>query len=451
MPRSLAPLRHGSFRLLISGQLTSNFGDAFYAVALPWYVLSAHGGPLLLGSVLAAYGISRTLLLAVGGQASDRWRPWTVMMGADAVRAVAVGALAVAALTGPPNAHILVPISVVIGAGEGLFLPGSYAIVPSLLPDAELEAGNAITAGGTQLAMLIGPGIGGAVVALAGATPAFATDAASFAISTLTLWAMRWRGVGVHQTDAQLAAVQETDGTDPHPAAAEPAAPAPTLRHLLATERVLQVIIIVLVAANLGAGGMGEVALPALAHGPFGAGAGGYGALLAAYAGGALLGTLAAGQARRVRRPAVMASVGFLVEAACLALVPYLGGAIPAAVVLLAFGALNGFGTIVLMTAFQRWAPPAVLGQLMAVLLLAAIGVFPVSVFAAGLVVEHLGPAPFFPLAGALLAVAIAFSLSQRSWREFGSAVNASPDEGELVIAAVSAHGPPTVSMPDSG
>ncbi len=436
LPRALAPLRHGSFRLLVSGQLTSNLGDAFYAVALPWYVLSAHGGPLLLGSVLAAYGISRTLLLAVGGQASDRLRPWTAMMGADAVRAVAVGALAVAAFTGPPNAYILVPISVVIGAGEGLFLPGSYAIVPSLLPDAELEAGNAMTTGGTQLATLIGPGIGGAVVALAGATPAFAVDAASFAISTLTLWGIRLRGVTVHQIDPQLAGIQEIDGAD-QPAAGKPPAAAPTLRHLLANERVLQVIIVVLAAANLGAGGMGEVALPALAHGPFGAGAGGYGALLAAYGGGALLGTLAAGQARRARRPAVVASVGFLIEAACLALVPYLGGTIPAAAALLAFGALNGFGSIILFTAFQRWAPPAMLGQLMAVLLLAAIGVFPVSVFVAGLLVDHLGPAPFFPLAGALLAVAIAVSLSQRSWRDFGSAVKARPGEDEPMCAAL--------------
>ena len=161
MPRALAPLRHGPFRLLAAGQFTSNLGDAFYAVAVPWYVLSAHGGALLLGSVLAAYGISRTVLLAVGGRASDRWRPWTVMLAADAVRAAAVGALAAAAVTGPPNPSILIPISVVIGAGEGLFLPGSYAIVPSLLPDAELEAGNAITTGGTELATLIGPGIGG--------------------------------------------------------------------------------------------------------------------------------------------------------------------------------------------------------------------------------------------------------------------------------------------------
>ena len=71
----------------MAGQLTSNVGDAFYAVALPWYVLATHGGPLLLGTVLAAYGIPRTALLLVGGHLSDRWRPWTVMMATDAVRA----------------------------------------------------------------------------------------------------------------------------------------------------------------------------------------------------------------------------------------------------------------------------------------------------------------------------------------------------------------------------
>jgi predicted MFS family arabinose efflux permease len=435
MPRALTPLRHGEFRLLAGGQLTSNLGDAFYAVALPWYVLSAHGGALLLGSVLAAYGISRTVLLAVGGQASDRWRPWTVMMGADAVRAVAVGALAVAAVSGPPKAYLLVPISVIIGAGEGLFLPGSFAIVPALLPDPELEAGNAITGGGTQLAMLIGPGIAGAVVALAGPTPAFAVDAASFVVSALTLLGIRTRET-LQSAKAQPAASHE--GADSKPDAAEEQPPAftPKLRHLLATERALQVVIVVMVAANLGAGGMGEVALPALARGPFGAGAGGYGALLAAYGGGALLGTVIAAQARRARRPAVMVSIGFLIEAVCVALVPYLGGTVPAAAALLAFGALNGFGTIIMITAFQRWAPPAVLGQLMAVLMLAAIGVFPLSVFLAGLVVQHFGPAVFFPLAGGLLTAAILFGLSQSSWRAFGSpAASTRPEESEPATA----------------
>jgi MFS family permease len=66
--------------MLVAGQVTSNVGDACYAVALPWFVLSGHGGTALLGVVLAAYGIPRTALIMAGGWASDRWRPQTVML-----------------------------------------------------------------------------------------------------------------------------------------------------------------------------------------------------------------------------------------------------------------------------------------------------------------------------------------------------------------------------------
>jgi MFS family permease len=124
---ALAPLRHRGFRLLAGGQFASNAGDACYAVALPWYVLAEHGGALLLGTVLVAYGIPRTALVTVGGNASDRWRPWTVMMTTDAARAVA-------ACLGPARAVVLVPIAAVLGAGEGLFMPGSIAIIPALNP-----------------------------------------------------------------------------------------------------------------------------------------------------------------------------------------------------------------------------------------------------------------------------------------------------------------------------
>lgn len=421
MPRSLGPLRHRGFRLLAAGQLASNLGDAFYAVALPWYVLTDHGGVLLLAAVLAAYGVPRTLLIVVGGYASDRWRPWVVMMVADSVRAVAVAGLAMAAFSGPAKAYLLVPIAVLLGAGEGLFLPGSFAIVPSLLPSQDLQAGNAITSGGTELATLIGPAIGGAVVALLGPAPAFAVDAISFLTSAATL-----AGIRSHQrTDraALEAGIAVTSGV-PTPAGADAEAQAgaqATLRQFVVSERVLQVFLVVLVAANLGSGGMIQVALPALAHGPFHAGAGGYGALLAAFGGGALIGTIAAAQAQTTRRPALIASVGILIEAGCLAAIPYLDGALFAGVALAAFGALNGFGTIIMLTAFQRWAPPQMIGRLMALLLFAAIGPFPVSVLLGGFVVRWLGPAAFFPIAGSLLAAAIIFGLTQRSWRSFGA------------------------------
>lgn len=401
--------------------MASNVGDAFYAVALPWYVLADHGGALLLAVVLAAYGIPRTVLLAIGGHASDRWRPWTVMMGADAVRAAAVAALAVVALSGPANPYLLVPIAAVIGAGEGMFVPASFSIVPSLLPDEDLQAGNALTSGGTQLATLIGPAVGGAVVAVLGSGPAFAVDAASFAISTLTLWGIRTKERSGFPSKAAAPASPASNGTGPVTSGAEVVERGPSLRQLVTSERVLQVILVITFAANLGSGGMSEVALPALAHGPLQAGAGGYGGLIAAFGGGALLGTVVAAQTRRARRPAVLASAAFLVEAGCLAVIPYLGGVVPAGGALVVFGALNGFGNVITITAFQRWAPPKLMGRLMGLVMFASMGVFPLSVLLGGLVVHDLGPAPFFPLAAAVLAGAVMVGLGQRSWRTFGS------------------------------
>jgi predicted MFS family arabinose efflux permease len=425
--RSLAPLRHRSFRFLVAGQFASNLGDACYAVALPWYVLAEHGGPLLLGTVLAAYGVPRTAALAFGGHASDRWRPWTVMMGSDVVRAICVAALAAAAALGPARTVILVPIAVVLGAGEGLFLPGAFAIVPTLLPDADLQAGNALTSGGTQLAMLAGPGLGGALVALAGPAPAFAIDAASFIVSAVTLAGVRSaRARAPVPLGIPLAPAGPVPAVDPAPApapapAGEPGAPAPTLRRLLRSERVLQLMLVVTIAANLGSGGVEGVAIPSLAHGPLHTSAAGYGALIAAFAAGALLGTVAAGQGGLARRPAIVGSAAYLAEALFLAVVPYLGGVVLVGAALAMTGVMNGFGNVVMITVFQRWAPPDLMGRLSGLLLLASFGVFPVSVALGALVVHDLGPAPFFPIAAAALAAAILLGLSQRSWRQLGA------------------------------
>src|SRR5713226_4114519 len=91
------PLVHRDFRLLSAGQLASTVGDFCYAVALPWLVLSTHGGPVLLGTVLACYGVPRTVLIPVGGILADKIGPRTLMLAADAVRCVVVAALTVLA------------------------------------------------------------------------------------------------------------------------------------------------------------------------------------------------------------------------------------------------------------------------------------------------------------------------------------------------------------------
>ena len=177
-----------SFRLLCGGQFASTIGDFCYAVALPWLVLSAHGGAILLGIVLACYGVPRTVLIPVGGVLADKIGPRTLMLAADAARCVLVAGLAVLAARHIASLAALGPIAALIGAGEGLFIPASFAIMPSLLDGERLAAGNALSTAAVQAGSLLGPALGGALVAVTRAsTAAFAVDAASFGVSALTL------------------------------------------------------------------------------------------------------------------------------------------------------------------------------------------------------------------------------------------------------------------------
>jgi MFS family permease len=395
---------------------------------------------VLLGTVLAAYGIPRTALILAGGWASDRFRPQTVMLVTDAVRILAMAALAAEAASGPPRPALLIPVAVVLGAGEGMFLPASFSVIPSLLPDADLQAGNALASGGTQLASLVGPALGGALVALGSPASAFGLDAVSFAVSALTLLAMVRRPQAV---PAPAVTGPEAAGAD------DSADSGPSVRTLLRTERVLLIIIAVNVAANLGSAGLDGVALPALAHGPLHAGAPGYGIILAGFAAGALLGTLAAGQFSQPRRPVIVGSAAFLIEAAAIAATPFLGTVALVTAATVVFGACNGFGNTYTVTAFQRWAPRGTLGRLNGLLLLTSFGLAPVSVLLAAWFGSALGSASFFLFAAVTIAVAVGGGLTQRAWRDFGTPPATAPCADTEAVPPVAEAGRVTAPEPE--
>jgi MFS family permease len=397
------PLGNRSFQLLSMGQLASTVGDLCYAVALPWFVLSSHGGPIELGTVLACYGVPRTVLIPVGGVLADRFGPRVVMLAADAARCVLVSVLVVIAARDTASLAVLASIAALIGAGEGLFLPASFTIIPSIVQPQQLQTANSISTGLNQVGSLLGPVLGGLLVATAGPAPAFAVDAASFAISTLALALLRTRPRTAEE------ASEEPGGTED----------APGVWSLLRTSRVLQITLVVIVVANLAAGGTFEVALPALAHARFGAT--GYGALIACYGFGALGGTLIAARATGMRKPAVVTYCVYLAEGIAMCFVPYLGGLPGAAAAIAALGVCNSFGNILIITLLQRWAPVRLLGRVMSLLMLAALGSFPASVAVAGVLIHRFGPAVFFPVSGILLIVVVLAALTQKTIRDFGT------------------------------
>jgi MFS family permease len=407
----IAPLRVRDFCLLFTGQMISTLGDMLYAVALPWLMLSTHHSPQELGIVLAAYGVPRVGTLLLGGVLSDHIGPSRVMLLSDGMRALLVGLMVVLVAFNDVDVVHLSILAALLGTFTGLFLPAYYALVPEILPEEALQAGNALNASTLQFALFLGSAIAGTVVSRLSSAVAFFLDACTFVISAFTLLLMHQKQYSVQEKSEQSAFEQASKDESRF-------APDITFWELIRTWRLLQVALVVVVFGNFLFSGMFEVALPTLAHDRLAAGANGYGLLLAAFGAGSLLGGLGAGMLGRLAHRGMLMLVLIMGLACWYSLVPYIGG-LPGAVFFIACAGLtNGLLTVLAFTLLQQQAPRHLLGRLMAILLFASLALYPISVAIAGVLTAHLGPVLLFPLSGAMMLVAALFGWSQSEVRK---------------------------------
>jgi predicted MFS family arabinose efflux permease len=404
VPSLLRPLRNRNYALLFTGQLCSLVGDQLYVVALPFLVLG-HAGVRELGLVLMCFGIARIATVPIGGVLADRMDKTKLMLLTDAGRALCV--LAVAGLAFGPQLSIVpvMALTAVLGALEGLFLPSSYAILPDILSDDELPAGNALNTALESAAAFVGPALAGLVVAVFTPGVALAIDAATFVISAATLLALRTTPRG---EDAAGESGDETaDGSSRK-----------GFVRFLAVSRIVQLTLLIVLFSNLAFDAMAEVALPVFSRDYLGTGAQGFGVMLSAFGAGAVVGGLLTDALFRVPRRGLIALGLGVVQGIALALVPLVGGGLAGASVLLAasgltIGVLNAF----YMTHLQQRVPPQMLGRTMGALTMATFGAQPVSVLAAGLVLGATGPGVIFVTAGLLIVVGYLLAVPSSEFR----------------------------------
>ncbi|MFB6887986.1 MFS transporter [Kitasatospora sp. NPDC056327] len=396
----LAPLRSRGYRLLVIGQGTSEFGNAFQVVALPMLVQALGGGPRRLGLVVAAYGAGRLAATPLGGILADRFGARRVMLAADLGRLLATVGLCAAAAGGAADFRLIGALALLVGVGAGVFLPAAWAITPTLLPAGDLHAGNALNSTVTFGAGLLGPAVAGPLVAWLDPAAALGLDAATFAVSAVT-----------------LLLIGRADVTAPPRPISERASVPRNLGALLRESPLLRAVLTVTVVANLTVGGATRVALPALATDDLAAGAVGLGVLLAAFTGGALVGGLFAAGLTEAGSRGRTAMLSGLVMGAAIGLTPFTGlaGAVP---LLFLAGAAATVTNVLVVTGVQRSTPPALLARVMAAVTFCALGVFPLSVVAAGAAVQAFGSRAVFAATGLCLLAAFGYALTRREMRE---------------------------------
>lgn len=191
-PRVLSALESRNYRLFFAGQLVSLVGTWMTQTASLWLVYHLSSSPLLLGVVGFASQAPIFFLAPAAGVLADRVNRHRLLVLTQVLSMLQSFALAFLALTGRINPAWLVALSFVQGAINGLDMPTRQALVIVFVSRRE-HLGNAIALNSSifNLARLVGPAIGGFVVAAFGAGTCYLVDGFSYAAVILSLLMMR--------------------------------------------------------------------------------------------------------------------------------------------------------------------------------------------------------------------------------------------------------------------
>jgi MFS family permease len=185
-------LKHRNYRLFFSGQSVSLIGTWITRIATSWLVYRLTNSALLLGLVGFCGQIPTLLLAPFAGVVIDRWDRHRILVWTQVLSALQSLALAVLALSGTITVEWVLFLQVVQGVINAFDTPARQAFVVQMIED-RADLPNAIALNSTMVngSRIIGPSIGGIIIALVGEGWCFMIDAISYVAVIGSLLAMR--------------------------------------------------------------------------------------------------------------------------------------------------------------------------------------------------------------------------------------------------------------------
>jgi MFS family permease len=335
-------------RLLTIGQACASLGTQAALVAVPYQVFSLTGSPALVGLVGACELGPLIAGSLLGGGWADRTDRRRVLMLAQAAVVVVAGALAAAALLGrPPVALVLVLAGALAGCAAVVNVTRSAA-VPALAGE-RLRPALALNFGVSQVAAVVGPGLGGLVIAALGVEAVYLADTIGFALMLLATAAMR--------------------PMPPPPARREPLGRsiADGLRFVRRNRTLVGSFAIDLAAMTFG---MPRALFAVLSLTVYHAGASGTGVLYASVSIGATVAALTTGWLDAARRLGRITIAAVLVWGLAIAAAGAMPSLWPAAALFAVAGAADSVSAVCRTTINQTATPEAMRGRMSAVFML---------------------------------------------------------------------------------
>jgi MFS family permease len=173
--------RAPAFRGLWLARAASYTGDGISQVAI--VVFASASGPAAVGLALLANTAPR-LLGPLAGALADRVERRRLMTACQLAQGLVMAVLAAL----PPALPALLALSAVAGLLATVFGPAARSVTPRLVDRQDLGRANAMLGTALNLQVILGPALGGLLIAHGGTRTAFAVDALSFAVSAALLW-----------------------------------------------------------------------------------------------------------------------------------------------------------------------------------------------------------------------------------------------------------------------
>jgi len=358
---------------LLVGEFISGIGDWLYIVAIFVVIYRETNDAAAVGAFGAVRMIPYILLSVPAGLAADRFDRRLVLLSSDIVRGSVMVVMTILVATNAP-VLLIVAFAMVAAGGSTFFYPAIGAYIPSLATDErQLGPANSAWASLGNLSFIVGPAIGGLLIALGDVVLAFVLNAATFIVIGLILWSLppsrsRRSNAAATETAEAAGAVASSDpasGTTAAPATTAPIVAPPAAKIPVAPISGLALIQVVVGFLDGGIQALTIILAVTVLH----AGEDANGYLNAAIGVGGLAGAIVSGVLVLRRRLAGPMVIGAVLTGAGVAA---LGGIPVLSVALLAIG-LSSAGSIVLdvvlTTVFQRLVPDELRGRALGLLM----------------------------------------------------------------------------------
>jgi MFS family permease len=384
--------KHRNYRLFFFGQVVSTSGTWMQNVAAAWLVLELTGSPIAVGILALCKFLPFTLFSPFAGVLVDRMNPRRTVLAMQSILMVTAATLAATTLAGVVTAGQVYTLVAIGGAALVVDAPARQALTFQMVGASELPNAVALNSSVVNSARVVGPAVGGLVIAAAGVGFCFALNAVSFVAVFVGLLLVRARELVPLERGEELprvfAGVRES------------------LAYVRRTPLTAVVLGTVLVVSTFSFNF--NVLLPVLAKETLGAGPDVFGVIAASFGAGALTGALLSASLGRASPTVLLTgTAGFgLAE---LLLAPQ-RSVVAAAILLFATGLSFSLWTSNANSTLQLTAPDRLRGRVISLYYFAFMGSGPVAGLLAGWLAEVGGTQLAFSVAGAaaLAATAVA-------------------------------------------